>query len=290
MMRVALIGAALAGAMALPAAAETTDAEAAWDAALRLDIAGRQRMLSQRVAKAACLAMRDVDREGAMAELHGAAELFDRSVRALRAGDDATGLAPQDAPGVIAALDAVDAAWSEARAVVLMGLDAPAADGAALALLDRAALAVLELTEDAVVAIREETPEADALPSDLALTIDVAGRHRMLTQRLMKEVCLLDLAGDRAGRADRLRETIALFDGSLAALRSGMPQAGIVPPPSPELTARLDWVAQLWGALRDDLRTAVEAGPLDGETLAGLARRADLVLTEMDEAVRLYRP
>jgi methyl-accepting chemotaxis protein len=63
--------------------------------------------------------------------------------------------------------------------------------------------------------------------ADASLVVDVAGRQRMLSQRMTKEALLLTNAGpgsdaqDRAARRERLASTAALFDRSLAALRDG---------------------------------------------------------------------
>jgi hypothetical protein len=110
----------------------------------------------------------------------------------------------------------------------------------------------------------------------------------MLSQRLVKEACLLDVVADREAQNERLQETIALFDASLAALQVGMPDAGIMPPPNSDVAERLAWVGQLWSGLRDDLQLSLARGPLDGAALNGLSQRAELVLSEMSEAVRLY--
>ena len=73
MVRVAAVCAALAGSCALPAAANTfaegVFAEAREIGARRVDLTGRQRMLSQRVAKSACLAARGADRDASLDEL-----------------------------------------------------------------------------------------------------------------------------------------------------------------------------------------------------------------------------
>jgi hypothetical protein len=289
MLRVALMGAAMALCAPAAAPAQQSTQVGAAEAALRIDVAGRQPMLAQRMAKAACLAARGIDRDDAMAELRDAYEAFAAAHAALRDGDPAMRLGPERVETVRAALDRTDPAWSVARMIVSTSLAGAEVDAATLPMLDRAAQALLDGMEEAVglAAVAYADGAADT-PLALTVTLNLAGRQRMLSQRIVKEACLMGTGDDEARRA-RLSEAVALFDASLDALRTGMPEAGIMPPPSQEIEFRLAWVAQLWGGLRSDLRAlTLSEGPVAAETLSALSERSELVLSEMDETVRLY--
>ena len=69
--------------------------EARRDAQHRINVSGRQRMLSQRIAKAACLAARDPANAQQLQEMADARALFAASMKALTRGSAEIGLAPE---------------------------------------------------------------------------------------------------------------------------------------------------------------------------------------------------
>lgn len=289
MIRAALMSATLAAMMIAPVNAETTSDTTAAEVALRVDVAGRQRMLSQRMAKAACLAARDVRHDEALAEMQAAFDLFARSHAALRDGDAEIGLGPETYPEVIEALEEVDSPWSVVRMIVEMSIYEGRTYDDALLLLDRAAQEMTSKMNDAVgVTARAHAENAAEVPLALALTIDVAGRQRMLSQRIAKAACLLGTKAADETHRDQLAEATALFDASLTALRQGMPEAGVIAPPTREIAERLAWIAQLWAGLRADAEQAIMGEDLGDEALGQLAQRSEILLAEMNATVALY--
>jgi hypothetical protein len=277
MIRVALLRAALAVAIAVPPITATAQSEPMGA------VANRQGLLAERMAKAACLAARGIDREDAFAQLREAYETFARVHAGLRGG----GI--ESSPELQAAVAKADPAWSVARMIVATSLEGSAVETDALPMLDRASTEVADRMDSAARLTAGDTAEA-AGPITQAFTRDVAARQRILSQRIVKEACLLGLAQGQdveTGR-DRLNGTVALFEASLTALRDGMPEAGILPPPNLDVERRLDWVGQLWSGLEADLELVMIGGGLDPDRLASVARRSELILSEMEEAVRLY--
>ncbi len=120
-----------------------------------------------------------------------------------------------------------------------------------------------------------------------ALVINLAGRQRMLTQKMVW------LALSRPHDPE-LAATIRLFDQTLQALRDGGPvqptlaetpgatgaQTTILAPaPDPELRAELDQAAALWATFRSHLE------PVDS---AALQAQAPVILARLDSVVSLY--
>ncbi|WP_170433242.1 type IV pili methyl-accepting chemotaxis transducer N-terminal domain-containing protein [Ruegeria arenilitoris] len=272
--------------------AQSTDvsADSAAQAANRINIAGRQRMLSQRMAKAACLMAQDISTTTAYDQLTQAHSLFIRSDSALRKGDPEFGLAQEGFSAVLEALEEIDPHWTVYRDIVDVGIENAAIESADLEVLDNASLNVLEFMNAAVYttaqAYASATPE---VPLGLAMTIDVAGRQRMLTQKAVKEACLMRVATDPAVQAARLAETVDLFDHSLVALLEGFPAAGVIPPSNPELSRKLREVSDLWGPVKEILDRAVAQEQLTDRDLAALARKTEPLLRTMNEAVVMYR-
>jgi two-component system nitrate/nitrite sensor histidine kinase NarX len=129
-----------------------------------------------------------------------------------------------------------------------------------------------------------------------ALVINLAGRQRMLTQRITKAVLGIAQDPDSGYRAE-LQETIYLFDHTLTALENGGPvlygedTVTLPPTTNASASAQLDTVSGLWIRFHEHVETVLTATP--GSTDLQLAVReveslSLVILQEMDQAVRLY--
>ncbi|MEL7466670.1 MAG: type IV pili methyl-accepting chemotaxis transducer N-terminal domain-containing protein [Pseudomonadota bacterium] len=273
--------AAAAGIAALTVARFPASAGASETAALRrrINVAGRQRMLTQRMVMAAAFARLDIDADAHIAILADANALFSQSLAALRNGDAALGLPASTKPEVIARLDAVDGVWAKlgpvadeiaARAVVTK------ADIGALAVVEEDARAL----SDAVVTALE-TAYGDAASS---ARLNICGRQRMLTQKMAKEAALMGLSYRRADNKRALGETIELFERSLSALIEGDRSLDVAA--SPEAAqAHLSAGAARWTDLKPALEDMAERGDADLFDLEIVAEERDLLLAEMNAAV-----
>ncbi len=137
-----------------------------------------------------------------------------------------------------------------------------------------------------------------------ARVIDIAGRQRMLTQKMSKEALALVSAlknnSDTAGIRNGLLETVSLYDESLQALKDG----GITPGTDgkdtalPESTgdARLQMqkVEELWGAFRKYMETvtapdAAVDSPEFRKAVSGIMEGNLPLLRESNKAVVLLK-
>ena len=90
-----------------------------------------------------------------------------------------------------------------------------------------------------------------------ANVVNVAGRQRMLTQRMaMSGLNLLRSGGDAESR-DALRAALQVFTGSHEDLSQGDPATGF-PPPSLAAKAQLQQVTEVWRPLEADLGALLE--------------------------------
>lgn len=126
------------------------------------------------------------------------------------------------------------------------------------------------------------------LPLGQTITVDVAGRQRMLTQRAVKEVCMMRVADDPQAYAARIAETVQLFDLSLNALMVGFDQAGVIPAPTEAIASRLQDVRDLWVPVKALMDRAAAGEVLSDTDMALLASETEPLLRTMNEAVGLY--
>ncbi len=271
------------------AVAQNHEGVTAAEAAQRINIAGRQRMLSQRMAKAACLMATDISFAAAYDQLTQAYGLFERSEAALRIGDEVMGMHPETSTKVLDALAAVSQPWADYKVVIEKGIDDGAIENADLDALDSASLDVLKYMNIAVFkTARDYAAITEDVPLGLTITVDIAGRQRMLTQKAIKEACLMTVAADPTVHAERLAESIELFDQSLKALRDGYEDVGVMAAPTREIDRKLLEVESLWQPVKRTLDRAANGEVLSKRDISRVSRMSEPLLQTMNEAVGLY--
>ncbi|GAB6135237.1 methyl-accepting chemotaxis protein [Thermococcus prieurii] len=126
------------------------------------------------------------------------------------------------------------------------------------------------------------------------IVIDIAGRQRMLTQKMSKEALIVALGND--SYRDDLLSTAELFDTCLKALLYGG-KAPIhdkewnVPPAPPEVRDQLEKVEKLWEPFYASVKIVAKDDPNSPEfkkALNYIITHNDQLLAEMNTAVGLY--
>ena len=269
----------------VPVSAQT---DAADDAKRRINLAGRQRMFSQRMSKAACFILTGVEVEKHEKMLQKTYDLFAVTNDALSNGSDTLELKPERNPAVFVALTRVQKRWDDFAPKVRAVIDHATIDTGSLAELDASGLALLKDMNTAVNIIAktygDQLPE---LPLILAVTIDLAGRQRMFTQKMSKDFCLIDAGVEPdANRAD-LEATAQYFTATLDALIDGFPGA-VMAAPNDDIHAKLLEVKELWKEPAAVLQAAASGGPISEADRLLIADQMEEVLVTMNEAVKLY--
>lgn len=268
---------------AVLAAAETSGAIEA--AKRKINLAGRQRMLSQRIAMMSCLAQSGVQVETSLTAGRAAADLFDRTLDGLLLGDEGQGLSMEVHPDVLTGLQKVDALWLGYLASIDAFLDGPddghlrlihARNGAVLTTMNRAVGTIEQVYGDGVV-----SPE-------IAAALNVAGRQRMLIMKAMKEACMITQGYAATEDRKNLSKTVSLFDTSLYKLREGNVWDQIIAPPSFEIEMQLELVQMIWDWMSPRLKAISQGDAVDTAALLAMAYHAEVALTEMNTAVWLY--
>ncbi len=149
---------------------------------------------------------------------------------------------------------------------------------------------ILEVSEsiDSVPAILEEQVNGLDRLRVVATTINVAGRQRMLTQRMAKEFLLICYGVDSAANRQNLSDSMGLFDSSLANLERGNEALGLIEPEGVDLRRALAESRNIWDAHRPTLESAlgpeVDLPPLAPEVV----RSSSELLTACQRVVSEY--
>ena len=227
-----------------------------------INACGRLRMLSQRMAITWGLIASDIAPTRARVRLRQLEGEFARILGRLSAVD-----LP---PAVSGHLRAVADRWPAYREALVDVAANPAA-----------APQVLAMSEDIIAATDQLTGQAEAATSTPAgRTVNVAGRNRMLSQRIGKFFLFGHwVGGDEAIRA-QLEAFGREFDDNLGQLRKDGRHL-------PELTAQLQEVANQWQRLRQALAPDLGRTGRAAHVRVVMAE-GDRLLRHVDTAVKLY--
>jgi len=240
------------------------------------------------MSKAACFIHSGVNVDAHLIMLKGAFDLFSESHDALVSGSKDAGLSAETTPAILDKLALVDQKWAEFAPYVQEVLSTSKIDGAQIAKMDAAGLALLKDMNGAVNMIATEYGTLlEDLPLIQSITIDIAGRQRMLSQKAAKEFCLIASGIETDQNTERLAGTVQLFSATLDALTTGM-SGVVIAPPNDETMAMLGQVKAEWGvpsAIFD--RTLNVAEPCCGHRRV-VAEQMELVLDYMNQAVGMY--
>lgn len=286
--RSSMLAASLISALTLQALPSYATEAAASEATRKVNLAGRQRMLTQRMSMAACYATLGIEPELHFAKLAAAHAEFEQVHHGLRFGDEALNLDEEGYKHVLDALNVVDTHWSAYQPIVEGLLSIQMMSGDALTTMDQKGLAVLHDMNVTVGTIANTyAGDLENLPEILALSIDFAGRQRMLTQKISKEFCLIEAGLNAEENIENLRVTREQFNLTQQALEVGVPRL-IVAAPTPEILAKLRAVDELW-EYPNEIFARVEAGEIVGhEEIEHVVHNMDDVLILMNEVVILY--
>ncbi len=185
--------------------------------AVVINLAGRQRMLNQRLAKEVMLAV-----DGHETDYSATISMLETTLSALRDGGEAplgngatTDLGPAETPEIVAELNTQAECLEEILRLVetIQKTDAKADEARAqLPSLEERTARIHEVANEAVTRLSSEAANG----GDYSVQINLAGRQRMLNQRLLREI-IVAAGGDEANWS----ATLGLLTGTLEALTNG---------------------------------------------------------------------
>lgn len=262
--------------------------------ALYINIAGRQRMLSQRAAKEALEYAQSPTRSH-RERLEATLQLFGQSHRALRFGGitqaGQTGSSNVAVQGpvdgeLIERLESVDTEWKTMLgSIEALFRSAPKRDAAVAQLAEKAPKVLSNMDQAVRYFTTVEKPNYAA--------IDIAGRQRMLSQRAALQALAYD-ALPTPEALEKLQATLTLFDRSHTTLQDGgrvptrLDGSGVTRLPANKdatIRAKLDEVLHFWTDEREAIGLLAQSPNDYREALGELRRINPDVLQKMDAAV-----
>ena len=257
------------------------------DGKRKINLAGRQRMLSQRMAKAVCFVSQGIHPEKFREQALAAHDQFAKGLAGLRNGDPDLDLPEETGPIILVALTQVDEIWETYSMLIRKAVSRESVDPVTLESISDISVPVLQQAHKAVGKFEQRYASTEIHPS-LALAINMSGRQRMLTQRAAKEFCMIAAGIDVEGHRAALGETIALFNSSQDALTNGNYDIGLPEAPTDEVYDQLRLAESLWQPLNAIFAKVAEGAAPTQEDLEVVAQQIDDVLVEANNVVGLY--
>jgi len=236
-----------------------------------INLAGKQRMLTQRMTKLALQIDMNIQKKENLKKLKEMAALYDSTLEDLKKTTDKE---------VLKKIAQVEKAWKPFYEEVNHLIEGKKSQEALKYIVEKNE-ELLHLSDELVKAFEATNTSDNYLEKARLHIVNVAGRQRMLTQKMTKEKLLI-AKGEKAYDA-KLKETVALFDDALNLLVKGDSKKMISKPSNEKIVAQLKVVSQLWSELKP-LYAKKKNSPKE---LATIITKNPQLLKEMDSMVKM---
>jgi hypothetical protein len=236
-----------------------------------INLAAKQRMLSQKMSKEILLIAQKIDVDTNRINLEKTAKLFDKTLIGLLIGDEELGLVKTENADIVRQLNNVGIAWK----VFSKNVKAVLGGNTSRTVLQNVAFQNLSLliNLDEAVQMYEKLKNGSA---QIANTINKASKQRMLTQKMTKELLLVAADIESVTNKNDLAATVSKFDQTLNELIAGTK--------IPAIITQLDVVKNKW----EEYKPILDKVDVSKNALTKAAALNMLLLGEMNKVVQMY--
>ncbi len=257
-----------------------------------LNLSGKQRMLTQKMSKEMMLIALNHDVENNLKNLAATSGLFDKTLKGLRDGDAELRLPPTVSTRIVKQLDKINTNhWQEYYKLIQSVLTAKKVSKEQVVVLAEANLPLLSQMNKCVKLYEKDASKA-GMKSDpgLAVTINLSGKQRMLSQKMSKEFLLTAYGHQVDDNKLNLLETSTLFDRTLLGLMDGDEMLDLPGTKNDTISQQLKVVMDLWKSFKPIIETAADpkTPSISQDQIATLAKSNLPLLKEMNKAVGMY--
>ncbi len=254
----------------------TTDRELA----TTINLAGKQRMLIQKMTKEALLIHANLEKDKSIKELEESSSIFNKTLKGLINGDKSLGLVKIDNQDISKELSSVDKLWRPFYKEIKNILSNRAKESS-YQFLEKNNMALLEEMDRAVKLYSSLSREDSNFK--LANDINFAGKERMLTQRIAKDILAIKNGLNKNSHIKDLKESRELFSKILNGLQYGDKDLKLIGTDIPNILNQLKVVDKRWRDIEPILDTASR-----GKNIEKSIDMLDNILIEINKTVTLY--
>ncbi|MGL1931622.1 MAG: type IV pili methyl-accepting chemotaxis transducer N-terminal domain-containing protein [Desulfotalea sp.] len=256
-----------------------------------LNLSGKQRMLSQKMSKEVVLIALDVNKEENLKNLQGTAKLFNKTLKGLKDGNTELRLPPTTNGRIRNQLGKIEKIWIDFNEVLQGILAHGKVTPVQLQAVASQNLPLLKQMNKCVLLYEKDASKA-GLQSDpsLAVTINLSGKQRMLSQKMSKEFLLIAYGHDIENNKLNLLETYSLFERTLKGLLDGDDTLDLPATENPKIRQQLGKIDMLWVKFKPIVSFGAEPSTtsIPKEKIKTVAKANLPLLKEMNIAVGMY--
>ncbi len=256
-----------------------------------INLSGKQRMLTQKMSKEMFLIAKGISEAQNKENLEKTAALFEKTLNGLINGDNDLNLVAAENQKVVAQLERVTKLWDEFK----KNVDSVLGGDTSKAVLEKIARENLPLLKNMNRAVKMFEDDAkklggESLDPGMAVTLNLSGKQRMLTQKMTKELLLLANGIEPDKNRRNLKKTASLFGRSLKGLQVGDKDLELPGTENPDISEQLKLVEELWEEYKSVLDNVIssESSVVPEELLVKAAKMNLPLLREMNKAVKMY--
>lgn len=270
-----------------PAVAARSSSASAKNFKYVINLAGRQRMLTQMMSKEAVLVALGINKPENLANLQQNHQFFEQVLKGLRHGDINLALAGTSNSTILEELSKVEELWPLVDNAMQ---ETVASGGVSRKQVDTIADLNLPLLQamDRTVKAYEKIAAQGGLFSMLDKSIEASGLLRMLSQKMSKEFFLIAYGHEVDQNKNKLSQTIDQFDRVLNGLLNGDFELLLLPAPTVETRTQLRSVQEQWTKFRPLVRGGLREGKVDAETVRSVEQMNVNLLQEAHRAVAMF--
>jgi NAD dependent epimerase/dehydratase family enzyme len=247
----------------------------------RINRSGKQRMLTQRMTKISLLISLNINKEEKQKSLMKFANMYNDTLNEFKKGNSDFDFSSENNKKIDKQIVVVEKLWKEFFSnikVVSNGKDTK--DKALNYIIDNNGKLLKE--SNSLVSLYEKSNNSqNYMEKAMVKIVNIAGRQRMLTQKMTKEK-LLCVKGKKENSKE-LTKTMKLFDDSLNLLINGSSEQKISKPSNPKIKKQLLVVKKLW----DELKPIYNNRKPTAKELATIIKKNPTLLREMNQVVTL---
>lgn len=245
-------------------------------------------MLTQKMSKEALFVTAGVNADALRGALTETTKLFETTLAGLRDGDASLGLPATENPRIVKQLDKVQSMYLE-----LKPLFDTVAQGGVLSASDQQSLAeknvpLLKQMNKAVKMYERGAKKVLSGDDAAAVVINLAGKQRMLTQKMTKEALLVHLGVAKDDNSLNLRETTTLFSQTLDGLLDGNADLELPGTQDAAIRGQLATVSELWSKLLPTFDSILSGSTPSADEWATLSTENVTLLKEMNKGVQMF--
>ncbi len=251
-----------------------------------ISMAGRQTMLSQKIAKEAIFIALKIKPKEYRKKILASASLFDKTLKALWKGDKKLKIAPTKDKRAIKQIKFIEKIWQPFYHSVKKIATSQKIDGEALKYIIKNNENLLRQSHKLLMYFREDKTIKTNISKIAQNALEIADRQRMLSQKMLKEKLLI-IGGINPERYKaKIRGTVLLFEHGIQGLLIGDEKRGLIKMSDERIRKELKKALVIWNKVR---LIYLRRPNLTNKQLSLIIKENQPLLDEMTKIVKMIK-